>query len=267
MVVSGVVHVLVIGLMLSTMRAKPQPKVTYIDLTDGDEALATVPVYREPVHGIPVAGPRPTEPAPAPAPPPAAPAVAMVIPDGRAPAAPLRPAVDTMPAAGHAAIEPRYGDGRLWVRVTDVLNGNLPAKREAKEMPNHVARVDSALAEKIRTYMDTVPPDSFSVRQAPKWTTEIAGQTWGIDGKWIYLGPIKLPTAVLALLPLPSGNYELAQRNAQLQRMREDLMQAAFRAQSAVEFKRYVKELRERKEAEHQQRIPPDTTQKAPLIP
>lgn len=132
-----------------------------------------------------------------------------------------------------------------------------------------MALVDSALAEKIRSYMDTVPPDSFATREAPKWTTEIAGQTWGLDGKWIYLGPIKLPATVLALLPLPSGNYDLAQRNIQLQRMREDLMDAAGRAANAVEFKRYVKELRERKEKEHQQRIPPapPPTPRDTLIP
>lgn len=264
MVVSAAIHVVVIGLLLS-LKAPPRPTITYIDLDDGSEPAAPAQVYREPVRGGPVGGLRLVEPPPKPRA--AEPVIAVAIPDGSAPAAPLRPVLDRLPADGHAAIEPRYGDGRVWVRVSDVLAGNLPAKREAKEMPNHVARVDSALADKIRLYMDTVPPDSFAVRQAPKWTTEIAGQTWGIDGKWIYLGPIKLPAAVLALLPLPSGNYELAQRNAQLQRMREDLMDAAWRAQSAVEFKRYVKELRERKEAEHQQRIPPDTTKRTPLIP
>jgi len=266
MAVSAVIHVVVIGLVVLSIRAIPRPQVQFIQLDDGGGAESAMPAYHPPAGTTHAAAPRPLRVQPAPAPEESA--VTAVVPQAITPAAPVAVAeVDSLPIDPHATIEPRYGDGRLWIRVSDAVSGNLPARRAAREMPDHVARVDSALAEKIRTYMDTVPPDSFATREGPKWTTQIAGQTWGIDGKWIYLGPIKLPAMVLALLPLPSGNYELAQRNMQLQRMREDLLQAAQRATNAVEFKKYVKELRERKEAEHQQRIPPDTTSRVPLIP
>lgn len=156
----------------------------------------------------------------------------------------------------HRPLEPALGDGRLWVRVEDLPEG-LPARRGAADVAGHVALVDSALAAKIRAYLDTVPPDSFATRGAPKWTTEIAGQTWGLDGQWIYLGPIKIPTAILAMLPVPSGNYDEAQKALLLQRMREDIMQAAMRARNNEDFRRYVKELRERKDIERNQRVPP----------
>jgi hypothetical protein len=56
----------------------------------------------------------------------------------------------------------------------------------------------------------------------------------------------------LALLGnlLPQGNYDEGLRARQLQDMREDLLRAADRAQSFQDFKRYVRELRERKQAE-----------------
>lgn len=255
--VSAAIHIVVIAI-LWTFKQAPRPVVQLIQLDDGGRA-ATMPTYQAPARSSrasPVTAGRPAAPAPA--------AVPFEVPSQII--AQVTP--DSLPIDTHGTLEPRYEDGRLWVRVSDVTAGNLPAKRDVKEMPNHVARVDSALAEKIRSYLDTVPPDSFATRPGPKaWTTEIAGQPWGLDGKWIYLGPIKIPTAILALLPLPAGNYDLAQRNMQLQAMREDIMQAAQRAQSAEEFKKYVKELRERKDVEHQQRIPPDTTKRQPLIP
>ena len=260
--ISAAFHVVLIAFLL-TLKPAPRTVVQFIELEEGGRAVALpgvpapargTPADRRPVP--PVAFKRPATPVTSDVP--TAPPRGIAFESSR---------LDSLPAYTQVPLEPRYGDGRLWVRVSDVLAGNLPAKREAREMPSHIALVDSALAEKIRTYLDTVPPDSFATYPGPKaWTTEIAGQPWGLDGKWIYLGPIKIPATILALLPLPSGNYDLAQRNLQLQAMRDDIMQAAWRAQSAEEFKRYVKELRARKELEHQQRIPPPPP-KDTLIP
>jgi hypothetical protein len=188
---------------------------------------------------------------------------------------------DSLPIDTHRQIGPDYGDGRLWVRADDAEGGRVPARIAMDSMPVHVAKVDSALAAQIRTYLDTVPPDSFATRAAPKWTTEIAGRTWGIDGKWIYLGGLKLPTALLAALPIPAsaaGNYDGQQREAQIGAMRRDIMESAARAANAVEFNRYVKELRQRKESERSVReaqstrpnpAPGDTatTKQEPLYP
>jgi hypothetical protein len=88
-------------------------------------------------------------------------------------------------------------------------------------------------------------------RQLPSWTTEIAGRKLGIDSQFIYIGPIKIPTIALALLPIGiQGNAIELSRARELQSMREDLLRAAARSEALDDFNRYVKELRERKDAE-----------------
>lgn len=142
---------------------------------------------------------------------------------------------------------PAYGDGRLWARTQEAAMG-IVGPAESAEL--HVARVDSVVRAKLMAFLDTMPRDSFAIQAPPPWTTEIAGKPWGIDGSWIYLGDLKIPTALLALLPWPQGNYAQAQRAAELARMRTDILQAAQRAETADEFKHYVEEVRKRMDAE-----------------
>src|SRR5438105_12959692 len=68
-------------------------------------------------------------------------------------------------------------------------------------------------------------------RQKPTWTTEVAGKTIGIDSQYIHGAGIKIPTAVVALLPitLPPGNYGEQRRARQPEDMRQDQLQAAPR--------------------------------------
>lgn len=155
-------------------------------------------------------------------------------------------------------LRPGYGDGRLWVPPIDVLQLGrpLPAAEPAvgPEGPHTVAQLDSTVTARLRAFLDTLPRDSFAPGPAPSWTTEISGRTWGIDGKWIYLGGLKLPAALLALLPFPQGNIDQSRAANELMRYREDIMQAAQRAHTAAEFKRYVNELRKRKDQEREAR-------------
>jgi len=53
---------------------------------------------------------------------------------------------------------------------------------------------------------------------------------------------------VLALLgnSLPQGNYGEAVRERQIEYMRQDILQAARRAENLEQFRRYVKEIRQR---------------------
>jgi hypothetical protein len=46
------------------------------------------------------------------------------------------------------------------------------------------------------------------------------------------------------------GNFDEDMRNRQLADMRADILRAADRAQTLQQFRRYVRELRERKQAE-----------------
>ena len=86
---------------------------------------------------------------------------------------------------------------------------------------------------------------------------------------YIHIAGIKIPTMALALLGnlLPQGNFDESMRARQLNDMRADLLRAADRAQSFQDFRRYVRELRERKQAERdaeQRRRAQDTTRVVP---
>jgi hypothetical protein len=159
-------------------------------------------------------------------------------------------------------LRPSYGDGRLWVPPIDILELGraLPAAGEGgaegggAEGPHTVAQLDSTVTARLRAFLDTMPRDSFAPSPAPKWTTQVNGKTWGIDGKWIYLGGLKLPAALLALLPFPQGNIDQSRATLALMRMREDIMQAAQRAATAAEFRKYVNELRKRKDEERNEK-------------
>jgi hypothetical protein len=110
-------------------------------------------------------------------------------------------------------IQPAFGDGRLWVRADEAALG-VVGRSETVEM--HVARVDSAVRERIRAYLASGPVDSFATPPPPDWTTEVGEDTWGVDGSWIYLGDFKIPNILLALIPMPQGNIPMAEDAAEL---------------------------------------------------
>ncbi|HEY3934090.1 MAG TPA: hypothetical protein VGL65_05675 [Gemmatimonadales bacterium] len=153
--------------------------------------------------------------------------------------------VDTPKRIG--TIGPRYGDGRLWVeplpesprKIASILTG-----KSAKEL------TDSAVTAMVQTYLDEMVKERPENTAAlPSWTTTVAGKKVGVDQKWIYLGPLKIPTALLALLPIKmQANPTEWEMNAKLQQMRSDLFEAARRAENYQEFKESVKELHEQTE-------------------
>lgn len=184
------------------------------------------------------------------------------------PAAPSPPIADaspdtgvTMPAydpdASRVAPAPQVGDGRLWVSprpglpapVADALYGDTTGRNTAA-----IARL-KIMVDSLNQVLDQIQREN----RRPAW---VLGGTpdkpaWGIDSAYIHVAGIKIPTMALALLNLlpkwdkmTMGNYDETLRARQLQYMREDIMQAAARAQSFQQFRRYVRELRERKQAE-----------------
>ncbi len=143
-----------------------------------------------------------------------------------------------------------YGSGRLWVGP---IEAQLGVMGPSADRSTHAARVDSAVRAKLLAFIDTIPADSFATPQVRPWVTEINGQKWGVDGSWVYLGGLKLPTILLALLPLPQGNYQQAREAQELARIREQIIQAAWQAQTNADFRRYVREIRERKDREREE--------------
>jgi hypothetical protein len=171
-------------------------------------------------------------------------------------------AVSPVAVGPHIVSPPEVGDGRLWVLPRPALPAQVA---DALYAPTE--QRDTAVVRRLRAMVDSlnvIVSQEQRARQRPTWTTEVAGQMFGIDSQYIHVAGIKIPTAALALLPisLPQGNYGEQQRARQLDEMRQDLMQAARRTETLQLFKQYVRELRARKQAERDAaRARGDTTQ------
>jgi hypothetical protein len=146
-------------------------------------------------------------------------------------------------------IGPGLAEGRLWVRPLP-----LPPRELAQRLSRSKAElVDSAVTTIVQAYLDSIANDPASGNQGlPDWTTEIAGRKFGLDSKNIYIAGLKIPAAVLALLPIPAGNIDQNRAYNHFMNLRADLMYAAQRAQTLEEFKQVIREIRERKERERE---------------
>lgn len=244
--VTAAIHVLAVAVFFTVNLAAPWRKTEYVVLPPRDvgDTLVFVPGTREArAKGPTIQTTRPQIPPPEPVPPPTA------APSPRDTGVTL-PAYD--PNASRVAPAPQVGDGRLWVSprpglpaaVADAIYGDTAQQRTAA-----IDRL-KVMVDSLNQVLDQIQRD----HQRPKWT--IGGTPdkpeWGIDSAYIHVAGIKIPTMALALLGnlLPQGNFDETMRARQLQYMRDDIMQAAARAQTLQQFRRYVRELRERKQAE-----------------
>jgi len=157
-----------------------------------------------------------------------------------------------------ALLGPSLGKGTLWVRPLPIAPGEL-ARRVKR---SHAELTDSAVKTIVQAFLDSIASEPGADRaKMPDWTTTLGGKKFGLDPKYTYIAGLKIPAAVLALLPIPSGGNQAYALDHQGQLMREDLYRAARRAETVADFKEAVRELRERKEQERQfkkaQREPP----------
>jgi len=234
--------VVVVALFVMVPLAAPWKKPEYVVLVPPGDSLVFVPGTREARAKGPTI--QSTRRAPQPEPPPAAPVPAVVAP------------VDTgttMPAydPNASSIAPRVGDGRLWVSPRPPLPASV-----AEALYGDTVGIRSAAIERLQAMVDSLNQVLDVIQREnrrPSWV--IGGENgpkFGIDSQYIHIAGIKIPTMALALLGnmLPQGNFDEAMRARQLNDMRTDLLRAADRAQSFQDFRRYVRELRERKQAE-----------------
>ena len=147
-------------------------------------------------------------------------------------------------------LRPSLGEGGLWVRPLPVPPKDL-AKRIAR---THAELVDSAVTAIVQGYLDSIAAQPGAEAAAlPGWTTKVGGKTWGVDGTNIHIAGLKIPAAVLALIPLPvASNPTQDQAYKSFMRMRTDLVYAANRSATLGEFKERIREMRmerERQEA------------------
>ena len=114
-------------------------------------------------------------------------------------------------------------------------------------------RTDSAIQAIIFAYNDSVAKASGG-RQPGDWTFEKGGKKYGVDSKYIHLGPFSIPTAVLAMLPLNlTGNPTTYQRNKTLTANHDEIFEQAQRGINDADFEKAVRSIRERKERERKE--------------
>ena len=139
-------------------------------------------------------------------------------------------------------VRPAFRDPRLWKAPTELV----VAPKTVRET------IDSMVVADVGRLTDSIA----AAPRPPRWTTgdwtvERNGQKYGIDQKFIRLGPVSIPTAVLAMLPLNlQANPTATERIRALSYMNADISYHARRAVSEDEFRRAVRNLRVRKERE-----------------
>ena len=141
------------------------------------------------------------------------------------------------PARG---IRPQYSDPRVW---------GPPGKIVAP--PKTVAQtIDSIIGVAIAPYNDSVAA-AAQKRDPTDWTVSKGGYKWGIDRQAIRLGPVSIPTALLAMLPLNlQGNPVAMERDRSYAAMHRDIQVHAQQAINDADFMKAVRSIRERKERE-----------------
>ena len=137
-------------------------------------------------------------------------------------------------------IRPQYSDPRVWEPPGKVVG-----------TPKTVAQaIDSIIVDAIAPYNDSVAA-AAGKRDPTDWTIKKGGYKWGMDSKAIRLGPLSIPTALLAMLPLNiTGNPQAYERNRSYAAMNRDINWHAQQAINEADFMKAVRGIRERKERE-----------------
>jgi hypothetical protein len=141
------------------------------------------------------------------------------------------------PARG---VRPQYSDPRVWEPPGPVVSAPKTVKQT----------IDSLIADAIAPYNDSVAA-AAQRRDPTDWTIEKGGYKWGIDRRAIRLGPVSIPTALLAMLPLNiQGNPTTMERDRSYAAMNRDITWHAQQAINEADFMKAVRSIRERKERE-----------------
>ena len=182
----------------------------------------------------------------------ATPAAPASVPTTLAPAPKGPPVASNEPSSGPLiggggelrGIQPRYEDPRVWSSPGRISS----APKTSTE------RLDSVIVADIGAYNDSVRVANAGKRAPGDWTFEKNGQKYGIDSKYIRLGPVSIPTAVLAMLPINlTGNPTTYERNKTLNSRHDEIFEQAQRGMNNADFDKAVRSIRERKEKERRE--------------
>jgi hypothetical protein len=171
---------------------------------------------------------------------------------------------------GHRSIGrlgPGLGEGKLWVEPLPLAPRQLAAVLTHKT-PQEMA--DSFVTAVVNAYLDSIATDpAYGQMRPPSWVANVAGTKFGIDASNIYVAGLKIPTALLAFLPIKASGNQANLLNHNLEAMATDLRIAGARSNNLDDFRRAVKELRKQKEAEREfeenrRQVPSDTLRAHP---
>ena len=105
----------------------------------------------------------------------------------------------------------------------------------------------------VQGYLDSIASDpSASAQALPSWTKEIAGKKFGIDSKNIYIAGPQDSGGRAGAAADSGGNMDQNRAYNHLMDLRADLQYAAQRAENLEEFKEMIRDMRIRKEREHE---------------
>ncbi|MBC8089061.1 MAG: hypothetical protein H7Z40_17495 [Phycisphaerae bacterium] len=150
-------------------------------------------------------------------------------------------------------LAPANGDPRVWQQGT----GGINVERSPKQM------LDSVIGWRIAQAADSL--DSIARlydanREPADWTKRMKnGEKWGWDKTGLRLGKYTVPNALLALLPasiqrgMSSNPIEAANARALLL-ARSDINRFSSQAMGEGDFRKALKEMRERKDRDYKKR-------------
>jgi hypothetical protein len=110
-------------------------------------------------------------------------------------------------------VTPSYNDPRIWNTPSGFTP---PAPTRAEELQEYLARG-------IQQHLDSL--NALPKERDPRdWTKEIGGQKYGMDSKWVYVGPVKVPSFLLAALPMKAqANPTVTDRNRRINEMSSEI--------------------------------------------
>ena len=114
---------------------------------------------------------------------------------------------------GSISVTPAYDDPRIW----NTPSGYSPtAPTRAEELQDYLARG-------IQQHLDSIAAVPKG-RDPTDWTKEIGGQKYGMDSKWVYVGPVKVPSFLLAAIPMKvQANPTVTDRNRRINEMSAEI--------------------------------------------
>jgi hypothetical protein len=156
-------------------------------------------------------------------------------------------------------IEPAMPDPRIELRPNGL---HLPLSQGERN--------DSAVKAIYMAYRQAELDAEATRGRSPRdWTMEHNGQKYGIDSQYVYLGKFKLPSAILAALPLNFGGVDgtriIQARNASW--IQNDIYSHA-QGMSEDDFRAAVKRIRERVDRQRKEAEEKDKAKAtAPIVP